>query len=111
MPDNDVIATMPQPGIFMLRPNRPARRNAMSLPAIRNLHRTLDPVLEDSSLRAMVLTTAHSRHILWKNLDAASLDAAIELDKHAQLLGLMTDDFQEAAKAAIQNRNPAFRGQ
>lgn len=55
-------------------------------------------------------STAHTKRVMWQNLDAGGLDAAVELENHAQVLGLMTDDFQEAASAFLQKRNPAFTG-
>jgi enoyl-CoA hydratase len=55
--------------------------------------------------------TAHTKRVMWQNLDAASLQAAIELENHAQVLGLMTRDFQEAAQAFTQKRAPRFTGE
>lgn len=267
MTDDDVMASMPQPGICLIRLNRAARRNAMSLAAIHHFHQVLDPVLKDPTVRAMVLTgegdgfcagldlksvlgpegqyaltvpeamglqqafagivqrlrnsdaaviaavngpavgagmalalaadirfaspqasfhvgavkigitagecgmsyhlprligagrafelmltgrpvsaqeaveiglvtalvplegllerafdcarqvlanspyaTAHTKRLMWKNLDATSLDAAIELENHAQVLGLATQDFQEAALAFIEKRKSRFTG-
>ena len=47
---------------------------------------------------------------MWQNLDAPSLAAAIELENHAQVLGLMTEDFQEAVQAFLHKRSPVFQG-
>jgi len=55
-------------------------------------------------------STAHTKRLMWNNLDAGSLDAAIELENHAQVLGLMTRDFAEAAQAFVQKRKPVFLG-
>lgn len=54
--------------------------------------------------------SAHTKRLMWQNLDAQSLDAAIELENHAQVLGLMTRDFQEAVQAFAQKRPPVFMG-
>lgn len=54
--------------------------------------------------------TAHTKRVMWQNLDAGSLESALELENHAQVLGLMTEDFQEAARAFVQKRAPAFTG-
>lgn len=55
-------------------------------------------------------STAHTKQLMWQNLDAPSLHAAIELENHAQVLGLMTADFQEAARAFVHKRKPSFGG-
>lgn len=55
-------------------------------------------------------STAHTKRLMWSNLDAGSLDAAIELENHAQVLGLMTQDFAEAAQAFVEKRKPVFTG-
>ncbi len=54
--------------------------------------------------------TAHTKRVMWQNLDAASLQAALELENHAQVLGLMTRDFQQAAQAFVEKRRPVFTG-
>jgi len=54
--------------------------------------------------------TEHSKRLIWQNLDAPSLKAAIELENRAQILASMTDDYKEAT-AAFTDRRPAnFRG-
>lgn len=53
---------------------------------------------------------AHTKRVMWSNLDAPGLQAAIELENHAQVLGLMTEDFGEAAKAFVEKRGARFRG-
>ncbi|MFA7437832.1 enoyl-CoA hydratase/isomerase family protein [Castellaniella sp.] len=52
--------------------------------------------------------SAHSKRVFWQNLEAGSLQAGLELENHAQVLGLMTADFQEAAQAFAQKRAPVF---
>ena len=56
MTEHAVSATSPEAGICLLRLDRPARMNAMSLPALQAFHAVLDQVLADRSLRAIVLT-------------------------------------------------------
>jgi enoyl-CoA hydratase len=55
-------------------------------------------------------STRHTKQIMWANLDAGSLDSAIELENRAQVLALMTEDFQEASAAFVQKRAPVFSG-
>lgn len=54
--------------------------------------------------------TRHTKQIIWANLDAGSLDAAIELENRAQVLALMTEDFKEASAAFLHKRRPVFSG-
>ena len=54
--------------------------------------------------------TKHTKRLMWANLDAASLDAALELENRAQVLALMTQDFAEASKAFAEKRVPKFTG-
>lgn len=64
----------------------------------------------DQVLANAPYATAHTKRVMWHNLDAPSLQAAMELENHAQVLGLMTGDFREAARAFMQKRPPVFRG-
>jgi enoyl-CoA hydratase len=61
-------------------------------------------------LRNSPYATKHTKRIMWANLDASSLDAAIELENHAQVLGLMTSDFAEGALAFVEKRPARFTG-
>lgn len=54
--------------------------------------------------------TKHTKSLMWANLDAPSLDAALEVENHAQILALMTDDFKEAQRAFTDKRAPVFTG-
>lgn len=51
-----------------------------------------------------------SKQMMWANLDAPSLDAALELENRAQILATMTDDFHEASRAFAEKRTPQFTG-
>lgn len=53
-------------------------------------------------------STLHTKRVMWNNLDAPSLGAALDLENHVQVLALMTEDFGEAALAFSQKRPPQW---
>lgn len=53
---------------------------------------------------------AHTKRIMWENLDAPSYGAALELENRAQILASMTDDYKEATAAFTEKRSPKFTG-
>ncbi|MGD9943232.1 MAG: enoyl-CoA hydratase/isomerase family protein [Burkholderiaceae bacterium] len=61
-------------------------------------------------LRNSPYSTRQTKALMWRNLDAPGLDAALELENQAQVLGLATDDFREAAAAFAEKRPPRFSG-
>ncbi|NYT64440.1 enoyl-CoA hydratase/isomerase family protein [Alcaligenaceae bacterium] len=73
-----------------------------------------DALLDAAIMRAQCIlelssyATAHTKRLFWSNLEASSLTAAMELENHAQVLGLMTADFQEAVQAFVEKRPPNF---
>jgi enoyl-CoA hydratase len=52
----------------------------------------------------------HTKQVMWQNLDAPSLEAAVQLENHAQVVALMTRDFAEAKQAFAEKRPPKFSG-
>jgi enoyl-CoA hydratase len=52
----------------------------------------------------------HTKQVMWANLHASSLEAAVELENHVQVVALMTDDFREAAAAFAEKRPSQFTG-
>ncbi len=52
----------------------------------------------------------HTKQIMWSNLDASSFEAASQLENHAQVVAMLTADFDEATKAFVEKRAPRFRG-
>ncbi len=61
-------------------------------------------------LRNSPYATHHTKQVMWANLEAPSLDAAIELENRAQVLALLTEDFREATTAFVEKRPPVFKG-
>ena len=53
---------------------------------------------------------AHTKKLMWENLDAASYDAAIMAENRTQILGTMTEDYKEATAAFVAKRPPRFTG-
>jgi enoyl-CoA hydratase len=53
---------------------------------------------------------AHTKRIMWENLDAPSHAAALELENRAQILASMTEDYKEATAAFTEKRQPRFEG-
>jgi enoyl-CoA hydratase len=51
-----------------------------------------------------------TKRMMWAGLETASLDAAIELESHTQLMvRLTTKNFEEAERARKQGRKPVFK--
>ncbi|MSQ56997.1 MAG: enoyl-CoA hydratase [Limnohabitans sp.] len=75
-----------------------------------------EQLLEHSIAHAQLIlknspfSVAHTKRVMWANLDATSLSSAMELENHTQVLGLMTQDFSEAALAFSEKRQPRFIG-
>lgn len=61
-------------------------------------------------LRNSPYSTRHTKRLMWTNLEANSLDAALEVENSAQVLALMTEDFREASAAFVEKRAPIFTG-
>lgn len=52
----------------------------------------------------------HTKQLMWSNLDAPSLEAALGLENRTQVLALTTADFAEALAAFRDKRRPVFTG-
>ncbi|HVR50778.1 MAG TPA: enoyl-CoA hydratase-related protein, partial [Pseudorhodoferax sp.] len=81
---------------------------ASVVPAEELLPRAL--ALAEQVLRNSPYATRHTKQLMWANLEAPSLQAAIELENRAQVLALMTEDFREAVAAFGEKRPPRFTG-
>jgi enoyl-CoA hydratase len=51
-----------------------------------------------------------TKKVLQANVDASSLDAAIDLENRNQVLAFQTDDMREAFNAFREKRDPRFSG-
>jgi len=51
-----------------------------------------------------------TKQMIWTNLEAPSLDAALAVENRAQILATFTDDFKEATRAFSEKRAPNFTG-
>lgn len=79
-------------------------------------------VVDDAQLLDAALETAraiaanspysikHTKQLMWSNLDASSLEAALELENHVQTVAMLSDDFREGARAFAEKRAADFRG-
>lgn len=72
-------------------------------------------MLEAEALARQILVnspfaTAHTKRVVWQNLDAPSFAAALELENRAQILASMTEDYKEATAAFTERRTPDFKG-
>ena len=61
-------------------------------------------------LRNSPFSTAHTKRLIWENLDAASYGAAVELENRAQILASLTEDYKEATAAFTEKRESRFAG-
>jgi enoyl-CoA hydratase len=52
---------------------------------------------------------AMTKEVMWANVDAGSLDAALMLEDRTQVLASLTDDHKEAVAAFREKRPPVFR--
>ena len=51
-----------------------------------------------------------TKEVMWANLDAPNMEAAVHLENRTQILSLTTGDFREAAAAFAEKRPPKWTG-
>jgi enoyl-CoA hydratase len=62
----------------------------------------------DDILRHAPFGVVMTKEVMWANLTAPSLDAAIHLENRTQILASQSGDFQEALAAFAEKRAPDF---
>lgn len=74
-----------------------------------------DDQVVDAALQRAQLIRANSpfgvwmtKEVIWSNLEASSLHAAIDLENRTQILATLTDDMREATNAWLEKRTPKF---
>jgi enoyl-CoA hydratase len=77
-------------------------------------------VVDDGELQAAALETARlvaanspfgvwmTKEVMWSNLEAGSMQAAIDLENRTQILTTFTQDMPEAMRAFLEKREPRF---
>ena len=56
------------------------------------------------------LAVAETKQLMWRSLDADSLDAAVALENPTQIVCNATADYKEALNAFVEKRPPSFNG-
>ncbi|MGE0386398.1 MAG: enoyl-CoA hydratase/isomerase family protein [Gammaproteobacteria bacterium] len=51
-----------------------------------------------------------TKRIMWRSVDASSLDAALDMENPTQIVASLSEDFKEAAEAFVGKRTPDFHG-
>ncbi len=62
-------------------------------------------------LRNSPFAVRMTKKAMWANLDAPSLESAIELENRTQILCTQTRDFHEALSAFVERRDPNYSNQ
>jgi enoyl-CoA hydratase len=75
-----------------------------------------DGEVVDAALEVADLIAGHSpfgvwmtKEVMWANVDAPGLDAALHLENRTQILATFVGDFAEAAQAFVEKRRPQFK--
>jgi len=82
---------------------------------VRSIVEPVDLITEAIGYARTVLSNspysvAHTKALMWANLDAGSYEAAIQAENRTQILGTMTEDYSEATAAFMGKRPPRFTG-
>lgn len=55
-------------------------------------------------------SVAHTKKLMWENLDASCYESAIWAENRTQILATMTEDYTEAVTAFVEKRPPSYKG-
>lgn len=75
-----------------------------------------DSLLDEARAHARLIlanspySVAHTKKLMWENLEAPSCAAAVAAENRTQILGTMTDDYGEATAAFMEKRAPRYNG-
>lgn len=75
-----------------------------------------DTLLDDAAAYARLVlanspfSIAHTKRLMWENLDAASYNHAVSAENNTQILATTTRDYGEATAAFMEKREPRFEG-
>jgi enoyl-CoA hydratase/carnithine racemase len=104
--------TRPRPDVALITLNQPDKLNALNYGLVEELHATLEAIDADDECRVAVLTGAgrgfcgygkfgveSTKQVLWANLEAPSLEAALHVENRSQILATTSGEIREATAA------------
>lgn len=66
--------------------------------------------LTQTILASSPFAIAHTKRVMWQNLDAGSYSVAMEIENRSQILASLTEDYKEATAAFTEKRPAKFQG-
>jgi enoyl-CoA hydratase len=66
--------------------------------------------IADQIIANSPFSVAHTKRMMWENVDADSLGKALDLENRTQILAGSTNDYKEATRAFVEKRPPNYTG-